>query len=146
LRSVADYRNVQERTKRETQNARDFALSSVMKDVLAALDNFEHALAAIPAEKLAAPSADATIESMHSDIKGFHEGVQLTERSLLDTLAKHGLTKFDPAQEKEKFDPNRHNALFTSPMEGLDNGIAFHTQQKGYELNGRVIRVSRIQS
>jgi molecular chaperone GrpE len=113
-----------------------------MKDVLASLDNFEHALAAVPEERLTAPSSDATVESLHADIKGFHEGVQMTERVLLETLAKHGLKKFDPAQEKEKFDPNRHNALFTNPMEGLENGFVSLTQQKGYELNGRVIRVS----
>jgi molecular chaperone GrpE len=71
-----------------------------------------------------------------------HQGLQLTEQVLLDTLKKHGVTRFDPAAEGAKFDPNRHEAVFHAPAEGKEDGVVFHTQQKGFDLNGRVLRVS----
>jgi molecular chaperone GrpE len=141
LRSVADYRNLQERTKRETQAARDFALQKFLKDLFQSVDNLEHALLSVSKETLASPS-DASVESLHSDLVNLHQGLQLTERVLLDTLKKQGVTRCDPAKDGEKFDPNRHEAVFQSPMEGKEDGLVFHTQQKGFLLNGRVLRVS----
>jgi molecular chaperone GrpE len=66
----------------------------------------------------------------------------MTETILMQTLKKHGLERFDPAEEGEKFNPNLHEATFFSPVEGKEDGTVFHTQQKGFLLNGRVLRVS----
>jgi len=60
----------------------------------------------------------------------------------MQTLKKHGLERFDPAEAGEKFNPNLHEATFSSPVEGKEDGTVFHTQQKGFLLNGRVLRVS----
>jgi molecular chaperone GrpE len=71
-----------------------------------------------------------------------HKGLEVTESAMLSTLKRHGVTRFDPSVEGETFDPNMHEAVFHAPMEGKEDGTVFHTQQKGYSLNGRVLRVS----
>ena len=63
---------------------------------------------------------------------------------MMETLKKHGLERFDPSEGGEKFDPNLHEALFMTKMEGKEDGSVFVTQQKGFRLNGRVIRVSSL--
>ena len=66
----------------------------------------------------------------------------MTSRVLMQTLAKHGLERIDPAENGEKFDPNKHEALFQTKVEGKEDGTVFATQQTGFLLNGRVVRVS----
>ena len=66
----------------------------------------------------------------------------MTNTILLQTLKKHGLERFDPSENGEQFNPNMHEATFQTPVEGKDDGSVFMTQQKGFILNGRVIRVS----
>ena len=68
----------------------------------------------------------------------------MTERILMQTLKKHGLERFDPSEAGEKFDPNLHEATFQTKVEGEEDGTVFMTQQKGFLLNGRVIRVSDV--
>ncbi|KAF1991441.1 GrpE nucleotide exchange factor [Aulographum hederae CBS 113979] len=68
----------------------------------------------------------------------------MTSTILLQTLKKHGLERFDPSVEGEKFDPNLHEALFQTPMPGKEDGTVFHTQQTGFLLNGRVVRAAKV--
>jgi molecular chaperone GrpE len=143
---VADYRNLQDRTAREAKATRDYALQGFVKDLLMSIDNIEHALLSVPADKLAAPADDATAAQVHQDLVNMHKGLQLTETVLMDVLKKHGVTRVDPAGEGQAFDPNVHEAVFHAPMEGKKNGDIMHTQQKGFLLNGRVLRVSCLRS
>lgn len=89
----------------------------------------------MPSEKLG--QAESNKELVH-----LHDGLRMTETILMQTLKKHGLERFDPSEIGEQFDPNLHEATFQTPVEGKDNGSVFMTQQKGFMLNGRVIRVS----
>ena len=58
------------------------------------------------------------------------------------TLRKHGLERFDPSEgDGEIFNPNLHEATFQTKVEGREDGTVFNTQQKGFILNGRVLRV-----
>lgn len=59
----------------------------------------------------------------------------------MQTLKKHGLERFDPVEQKAMFDPRLHEATFQTKVEGKDDGQVFMTQQKGFLLNGRVLRV-----
>ncbi|KAJ9649247.1 GrpE, mitochondrial [Coniosporium tulheliwenetii] len=104
LRSVADFRNLQERTKREIQSAKDFALSRFAKDLVESVDNLDRALL--------------------TDLVTLHDGLKMTETILMQTLKKHGLERFDPSVEKEKFDPNVHEAVFMAPQQGKEDGTA----------------------
>ncbi|KAI4215810.1 MAG: hypothetical protein LQ351_001798 [Letrouitia transgressa] len=137
LRSVADFRNLQDRTKRDIQQARDFALSRFARDLLESVDNLDRALSTVPPEVLDKEDSD-------KDLKALYDGLKMTDTILMQTLNKHGLERFDPSVEKETFDPNLHEATFQAPMEGMEDGTVFMTQQKGFSLNGRVIRAAKV--
>jgi molecular chaperone GrpE len=66
----------------------------------------------------------------------------MTEGILMTTLKKHGMEKFDPSVEGEKFDPNKHEATFMTPQPDKPDNTVFHCQSKGFLYNGRVLRVS----
>ncbi|KAJ8611596.1 hypothetical protein MRB53_037899 [Persea americana] len=132
LRSVAEFRNLQERTRREVQAAKDFALQKFARDLIESVDNLDLALVNVPAEKLKSAAAE------DKDLQQLHGGLKMTETVLMNTLSKHGLERFDP--NGEKFDPNRHEATFQTPQEGKEDGTVFHTTQKGFLYNGRVLR------
>ena len=89
----------------------------------------------MPAEKLT---------EENQELVAFHDGVKMTDRILLSTLKKHGLERFDPSETAEKFNPNVHEAVFQTPMPDKEDGTCFHTQQKGFMLNGRVLRAAKV--
>lgn len=78
----------------------------------------------------------------NKELSDLHGGLKMTERILLDTVKKHGLVKVDP--EGEKFDPNVHEATFMAPQAGKEDNTIFYTQQKGFTLNGRVLRAAKV--
>ncbi|KAF2200520.1 GrpE-domain-containing protein [Delitschia confertaspora ATCC 74209] len=135
LRSVADFRNLQIQTKREVQAAKDYALQKFARDLVESVDNLDRALTTVPPEKLIPEN---------TDLVAFHEGVQMTENILMQTLKKHGLERFDPSVEGMKFDPNIHEAVFQTPQPDKEEGTVFYTQQKGFKLNGRVLRAAKV--
>lgn len=122
------------------QAARDFAIQRFAKDLVESVDTFDLALSQVAAEKLAAPAAGA--EDPHKELRQLHGGLKMTEEVLLKTLSKHGLERFDPSEKGEKFDPNLHEATFQTPQPDKEDGTCFFTTQKGFTLNGRVLRVS----
>lgn len=134
LRSVADYRNLQERTKREISAAKDFALQKFARDLVESVDNLDRALVNVEPAKL----------TDNQDLATLHDGLKMTDRILMSTLKKHGLERFDPSENAEKFNPNVHEAVFQTPMPDKEDGTCFHTQQKGFLLNGRVLRAAKV--
>ncbi|KAJ5460476.1 GrpE protein [Penicillium daleae] len=143
LRSVAEFRNLQERTKRDMDGARNFAIQRFAKDLLESIDNFDRALLAVPAEKLTAERSDA-----NKDLLDLVDGLKMTEKTLMGTLQKHGLERFDPSEQvdgkAQKFDPNLHEATFMAPSPNMDDGDVMYTQSKGFRLNGRVVRAAKV--
>lgn len=83
--------------------------------------------------------ADALKEGTNAELKTLYDGLKMTETILMNTLKKHGLERTDPIGDK--FDPNLHEATFMTPQPGKEDNVIFHTQQKGFILNGRVLRV-----
>jgi molecular chaperone GrpE len=138
LRSVADFRNLQDRNAREMKAARDFAIQKFAKDLVESVDNFDRALSMVAPEKL--KPAEPTENTQ--DLVNLYDGLKMTEDILLSTLKKHGLERFDP--EGEAFNPNEHDATFMTPMPDKDNNIVMHVQQKGFRLNGRVLRPAKV--
>ncbi|KAJ9484231.1 hypothetical protein VN97_g9157 [Penicillium thymicola] len=143
LRSVADSRNLVERNKRDMDAARKFAIQGFAKDLLDSIDNFDRALLAVPAEKLAAAKTEE-----NKDLLDLVAGLDMTQQILLTTLQKHGLERFDPAEKvdgkAQKFDANLHEATFMAPAAGLEDGDVMHVQSKGFRLNGRVLRAAKV--
>lgn len=133
--SIADFRNLQNQTKREVQAAKDFAIQRFAKDLMDSVDNLDRALANVPAEKLKAGN---------QDLDNLHDGLKMTETVLMQTLKRHGMERFDPAVESEKFNPNEHEATFMAPQPGKEDGTVFFTQTKGFKLNGRVLRAPKV--
>src|SRR5437899_6069493 len=129
LRTLAEMENLRKRTAREVADARTYGISGFARDVLDIADNLQRALDAVPAEARAA--ADPGLASLI-------EGVELTERSLLNALEKHGVKKFDPSGQK--FDPNFQQAMFEVPDPSVPSGTVVQVMQAGYTIGERVLR------
>lgn len=139
---MADFRNLQERTKREIKSARDFAITGFAKDLVDSVDNLDRALSMVPEKKAAVEAAEAVEEELSQDFLNLVDGLKMTETVLINTLKKHGLERFDP--NGDRFDPNEHEATFMTPMPDKEHNTVFHTQQKGFRLNGRVLRAAKV--
>jgi molecular chaperone GrpE len=129
LRTLAEMENLRRRTERDVGDARQYAIASFARDVVAVADNMGRALAAVDAEVRASadPGAQALIE-----------GVELTERELLKALEKNGVQKFEPLGQK--FDPHLHQAMFEVPDPSLPAGSVARVMQPGYMIGDRVLR------
>lgn len=129
LRTLAEMENLRKRTTREVADARTYGITGFARDVLDIADNLQRALDAVPAEARAA--ADPGLKSLM-------EGVELTERSLLNALEKNGVKKFDPAGQK--FDPNFQQAMFEVPDSSVPAGTVVQVIQAGFMIGERVLR------
>src|SRR5260370_8345854 len=115
LRTLAEMENLRKRTSREVADARIYGITGFARDILDIADNLQRALDAVPAEMKA--SADPAL-------RAFIEGVELTERSLLNTLEKNGVKKFDPSGEK--LNPNFQQAMYAVPHPPLPHRTLLH--------------------
>ena len=129
LRTLAEMENLRKRTEREVSDARLYGIASFARDVLAVADNMHRALGTIGPELR---------EAADAKIKALIEGVELTERELLKSLEKNGVTKFSP--QGEKFDPNVHQAMYEVPTSDQPPGQVAHVIQAGYMIGDRVLR------
>ncbi|KAK9449082.1 GrpE-domain-containing protein [Limtongia smithiae] len=144
LRQVADFRNLQETTRREVQNAKDFAIQKFARDLLDSVDNLERALATVPESKRDAATDSTTVEEVEMDkeLMALYDGVKMTQQVLEHTLKRHGLEKIDPIGEK--FDPHKHEATFEVAQPDKEPGTVFFVQQTGFLLNNRVLRAAKV--
>ncbi|MCI7145818.1 MAG: nucleotide exchange factor GrpE [Clostridiales bacterium] len=123
LRLMADFQNYKKRVEKEKSDLRSYANEQIMSQLLEVLDNFERAL-------------------LQEAGDGFKEGMEMIFRQLSDVLVKAGLAEI-PALGEE-FDPNFHNAVLTEETEEYESGKVSGVMQKGYTLNGKVIRPSMV--
>jgi molecular chaperone GrpE len=129
LRTLAEMENLRQRTRREVADAKTYGITGFARDILDIADNLQRALDAVPAE------AKATADP---GLKALMEGVELTERSLLNTLEKNGVRKFDPSGER--FDPNFQQAMYEVPDPSVPSGTVVQVVQAGYMIGDRVLR------
>ena len=129
LRTLAEMENLRKRTQKEVADARVYGVSKFAGDIVDIADNLQRAIDAVPADAKA--SADP-------GLKALIEGVELTERSLLSALEKHGVKKIDPTGEK--FDPNFHQAMYEVPDASVASGTVVQVVQAGYTIGERVLR------
>lgn len=133
LRLAAEMENLRRRTARDVHDARTYAIANFAREMLQVSDNLTRALDAIPAE--AKESGDA-------GFKALIEGVELTGRSMLSALERHGVKKLDP--EGEKFDPNFHQAMFEVPNPDIASGTVVQVVQTGFVIGDRVLRPAMV--
>jgi molecular chaperone GrpE len=129
LRTLAEMENLRQRTRREVADAKTYGITGFARDILDIADNLQRALDAVPAE------AKATTDP---GLKALMDGVEITERSLLNTLEKNGVKKFDPSGER--FDPNFQQAMYEVPDPSVPAGTVVQVVQAGYMIGDRVLR------
>ena len=129
LRTRAEIDNIRRRTEQDVEKAHKFALEKFAKDILNTIDNLERALAT-PAN-----TEDETV-------KALFDGVELTLKEWLATVARFGVEPVGVVGEV--FNPDLHQAISMQPMEGFETNQITTVLQKGYLLNGRVIRPAMV--
>jgi len=129
LRTLADMDNMRKRTEREVADARVYGISNFARDILGVADNMHRAMAALD-DELRAKADEPT--------KVLLEGVELTERELMNVLEKHGVKRIDPLGQK--FDPNRHQAMYEIEDLSVPAGSVIQVMQAGYMIGDRVLR------
>jgi molecular chaperone GrpE len=142
-RTKADFENFRRRAARDAEEAGRRAKAGLARELLPALDSLERALQAAGVSPDGEPSGgeDEPASREVSAHEALAEGVSLVLRELRGTLARAGVEAFDPTGEA--FDPSWHEALSTRPADGA-SGKVLETLEKGYRLDGQLIRPARV--
>lgn len=129
LRALAETENVRRRTQRDREEQVRYAAAGFARELLNVADNLRRALDAVPAAALESDEA----------LKTLADGVSLTERELLQVFERNGVRKIEPAPG-ERFDPNRHQAMFEVPNTGQPAGTVVQVMQAGWIMHDRLLR------
>jgi molecular chaperone GrpE len=132
LRAAAEMENMRRRTERDKADTAKFAVSNFARDTLTIADNIARAIAHIPDD-----AADKDPE-----LKSFLEGIQVTERELMNVMERHGIAKLDP--KGERFDPNQHQAMFEVDNKDVADGTIVEVVQPGYVIAERILRPAMV--
>ena len=127
VRAQAELDNVRKRTLRDVENAHKYALEKFANELLPVIDSMEMGINA----------ADESEEQ-----KALREGMELTLKMFRDVLEKFGMSEVEAAGVK--FDPEKHEAVSMQEIEGSESGTVVNVLQKGYALNGRLIRPAMV--
>lgn len=130
VRALAEAENTRKRAMRDREEAEKYGGVRLARDLLAVYDNLERALQA----------ADDTVRQNAPD---FIEGVELTRRELLNAFAKHKIAPVSP-DLGEKFDANRHQAMFEAPAPGAQNNTIIQVMQQGFTISDRLLRAAMV--
>ena len=126
LRTAAELENVRKRAARDVEHARKFALERFATELLAVRD-----------------SLDAGLEAAEqADADALREGSEATLKLLAKVMGQFGVEELDPLGEP--FDPNFHEAMTMQPSADMEPGSVMVVLQKGYTLNGRLLRPARV--
>jgi molecular chaperone GrpE len=126
LRLAAEMENLRKRTARDVEHARKFGIEQFAREVLAVVDSLEMGLEV---------GSEASAQSLL-------EGNQATLKLLRAALDKGGIEVIDP--EGVAFDPESHEAITMQPSNTAEPGSVLTVVQKGYQLNGRLLRPARV--
>ncbi len=126
-RVAADYENFQKRTPKQIADTIRFEKEKIIKTLLPALDSFEH-----------------TLQNAHSveNLDVIIKGVRIIYDQMLDILKAHGVEQIKALGQK--FDPALHEAMMQKTEADRQDNTVLEEFQKGYKLNGRVIRPSKV--
>lgn len=126
-RLSADYANFQKRTPKQVADTIAYEKEKIIRTLLPAMDNFEHTFQ----NATAAENFDT-----------FVKGVRIIYDQIIDILKSHGVEQINALGQK--FDPSQHEAVRQEAQPQQPDGAILEELQKGYKLNGRVIRASRV--
>ena len=131
LRTLAESENVRRRAERQVSDAASYSVANFARDMLSISDNLRRALDSLPKDK-----------AVQDSIKAFSEGVEMTERELLNIFDRHGIKKLTP--EGEKFNHDFHQAMFKAPNPDTPSGTIIQVVQPGYVLKERLLRPAMV--
>lgn len=132
LRSLADKQNLMRICKQDVENAKLYGIKNFAQSMIEVADNLERALEALPEDQ----------RKEFPVVQSFYEGIQMTERIMLQNLEKYGMKKFVPVGEK--FDPAFHEALCEVEDDTKPAGTVAWVQQSGFTIHNRLIRPARV--
>lgn len=130
LRARAETENVRRRADRDRADASAYAVTGFARDMLTVSDNLRRALDAMP-------------DDVAADMKAFVEGVEMTERELLNTMERYGIKKVEP-EVGEKFDHKFHQAMFEVPTPDHAPGSVMQVVAAGYVIKDRLLRPAMV--
>jgi molecular chaperone GrpE len=126
-RLSADYANFQKRTPKQVADTIAYEKEKIIRTLLPAMDNFEHTF------------QNARVAE---NFDTFVKGVRIIYDQIIDILKSHGVEQINALGKK--FDPSQHEAVRQEAQPQQPDGAVLEELQKGYKLNGRVIRASRV--
>ncbi|XP_027064197.1 grpE protein homolog 1, mitochondrial isoform X1 [Coffea arabica] len=141
LRTYADMQNSMDRTKRDAENLKKFAVQDFAKNLLDVADNLSRASLAVKDNFLKIDASKDAVGAVPL-LKTLLQGVEMTEKQLAEVFKKYGLQKYDPVDEE--FDPHRHNAVFQVPDPSKPPNTVAVVLKAGYTLHDRVIRPAEV--
>jgi len=128
IRAKAEVDNIRRRAAQDVEKARKFALEKFAGEMLIVVDNLERGL--------------ATIDGEAEEQKSTFEGINLTLQGLLSGIEKFGVKAIDP--QDQPFNPELHQAMSMQEVPDVAPNTVIAVMQKGYELNGRLIRPAMV--
>jgi molecular chaperone GrpE len=132
LRALADAENTRRRAQREVVEARKYAATGVVKDLLNVSDNLRRALESVPPE----------LRAQDEQVKNLVVGVEMVEKDLLNAFEKHGVKKIEPLNEP--FNHEYHQAMYEVENTGKPSGTVVQLLQPGYVLHDRLLRPAMV--
>jgi molecular chaperone GrpE len=133
LRSHAEMENLRKRSARELEDARRYAITGFARDLLEVSDNLARAVAHIPPE----------IREKEEWASNLATGVEMTEKALLSVFERHQIRRIEP-EKGEKFDHQRHQAMFEVPTDAHPPGTIAEVMAIGYAIGDRLLRPAMV--
>jgi molecular chaperone GrpE len=129
MRALAEIENVRRRMIKEKEDAEKFGAFYLAKDLILFVDNLERALKCRP-------------DFSQKEVAQFVDGISLILKNVLSALEKHGVKKIN--SDNQPFDPELHQAVSESSIDGVSPGIVVETLQCGYTMNERLLRAAMV--
>ena len=127
LRALAEVDNMRRRTETETANARKYGHSGFARDLLGSIDNLGRAVDALPEKR----------DGLDDAMRNLVVGVEMVSREITEVMERHGIKRIDPMGEK--FDHDRHQAMFEVPTADAEPGTVVQVARPGWMLHDRLL-------
>jgi molecular chaperone GrpE len=131
LRAVADSQNIRRRADQDVERARKFGVEAFAKDIITVADNLGRALQALPPE-----------DKLDDATRNVLTGIQATERQLLSTLERHGVTRIEALGKP--FNAEFHQAMMEIEDPSQPTGTVVQELIPGYLIAGRLLRAAMV--
>jgi len=127
-RLSADYQNYMKRAAQNLADGVELARGDLLKQLIPVLDHFDNALAAEPTAE---------------EAKSLHDGLRMVRDELLKVLRDNGVERVEP-EIGEAFDPERHEAMYRHPAEGVEPNHVTQAMSPGYMFGRRILRAAKV--